>query len=201
MNERQGSRGKGACVGAVIHSHSVQGCDGPDEMSSSRSSRDGCLLVPVGQSLATEERGSTLGDLEDDGTVDVPCGLKTGIDDRRRRHVLGEVSSLQGPEKASLRWPIKSESHGQWMTTLCHCRTYGDRKLIVVSTIHVKASNELTLFSRAYSKSLRTLSPVMTPAWSNTSSAPAAQSQCESASSRGRWREHPCLSLPLWDTV
>jgi hypothetical protein len=53
-------------------------------VSGSNGTSDGSLLLlgRVLQAFTTKEGGTTLRELEDDGGVDVSCGLKTGVDDR-----------------------------------------------------------------------------------------------------------------------
>jgi hypothetical protein len=73
------------------HSHAVGRSNSPDEVGSSNRTGNGSLLVSVGESLTTEEGGTTLGDLEDDGGLDVTGGLEDGVDNGRRGNVLRKL--------------------------------------------------------------------------------------------------------------
>lgn len=78
---------------------------------SGRSGDGGGLVGAVGESLSSEEGGSTLRDLEDDRGVDVPGGLEDGVHDRRRGDVLNvsfDMSSLYG-----LRANLRAERAGR----------------------------------------------------------------------------------------
>lgn len=83
----------GAVVRVEDDGDTIVGGDGSDEVGGSGGSGDGGLLVAVGETLSTEESGTTLGDLEDDGGLDVSGSLQDGVDDGRGGDVLGG----QGP--------------------------------------------------------------------------------------------------------
>lgn len=87
----------GAFGERVVHSHSVGGGDRTDVVGGSDGTSDGSLLLVVLEALATEEGGSTLGDLEDDGGLGVAGTLKGGNDGRGRRNVLSIKISADSP--------------------------------------------------------------------------------------------------------
>lgn len=59
----------------------VQRSDGSNVVGGSGCSGNGGFLVSVGKTFTTEKGGSTLGNLEDDGGVDVSGSLENGVDD------------------------------------------------------------------------------------------------------------------------
>ena len=66
-----------------FHSHAVDRSNASDEVSSGNGTSDGSLLLVVGNTFTGKVGGTTLRDLKDDGGVDIPSGLETGIDDGR----------------------------------------------------------------------------------------------------------------------
>jgi hypothetical protein len=85
-------------LGAVVRVHddgdSVSGSDGSDESGGGDGTGDrGLLLVSVVlDSLSGPEGGTSLGDLEDDGRVDISGGLQGGVGGGGRSDVLGWIN-------------------------------------------------------------------------------------------------------------
>lgn len=97
--------------------------DGSDVVGGSDGSGDGGLLVPVGKTLTTEKGGSTLGDLEDDGRVDVSGSLEDTVDDGRRGDVL-TISPVRRVEWVYLQQPKrakKKQGQRKMIRGLEHC--------------------------------------------------------------------------------
>lgn len=63
--------------------HSVFLCDGADVVGSGDGTCDGSLLLVVGEALSGEEGGASLGDLNDDGGLDVAGVENEGREDLR----------------------------------------------------------------------------------------------------------------------
>lgn len=77
-------------------------------MSASDGTSDGSLLVLVVDTLTGEVSGTSLGDLDDDGRLDVSGSLEDGVDDRRRGDVGGRDSVLEKQKKESV---AKTQAH------------------------------------------------------------------------------------------
>lgn len=75
------------------HLHAVGGGDGADVVGTSDGTGDRSLLVGVVKTLAAEEGGATLRELEDDGGLVVTSTLEGGVDGGRRGNVLARVST------------------------------------------------------------------------------------------------------------
>jgi hypothetical protein len=146
--------------------HAVCGGNGADEVSGSDGTSDGCfLLVGVFQALAAEEGSTALRQLEDDGRVDVARGLEAGVHDGGGGDVL-DINGGSPLDKArdDLQWPVVV-SRLLSSPSCSRGSTYRDGKLATSARAsHQSGTVELTFSLRAYSKSLRTSSPVMTPA-------------------------------------
>jgi hypothetical protein len=69
-------------------SHAIDRSNASDKVSSSDGTSNGSLLLVVCYTFTGKVGGTTLGNLEDDGGVDVPSGLETGVNDGRRGNVL-----------------------------------------------------------------------------------------------------------------
>ena len=65
---RRVGRGGGHVIG---YAHAVLLCDGADVVGGGDGACDGSLLLVVWKALACEEGSTTLGDLDDDGSLDV----------------------------------------------------------------------------------------------------------------------------------
>lgn len=80
-------------VGVHDDGDSVSGSDGSDESGGGDGTGDrGLLLVGVVlDSLSGPEGSTSLGDLEDDGRVDISGGLQSGVGGGGRGDVLGWV--------------------------------------------------------------------------------------------------------------
>lgn len=78
------------------NSHAVGGGDGADVVRGGNGTGDRALLLVVLEALATEEGGTSLRDLEDDGRLDVAGSLERGDDGRRRRDVLRSPGRRSG---------------------------------------------------------------------------------------------------------
>lgn len=78
----------------------IGGSDGTDVVGGGDGTGDGSLLLVVGDTLAGEEGGTTLRDLDDDGRLGVASGLEGGDDGRRRGAVL--VCATSGSVRRSL---------------------------------------------------------------------------------------------------
>jgi hypothetical protein len=75
----------------VSNSHSVGGSDRADVVGGGDGTSDGTLLVSVLESLSTEEGGSSLRNLEDNGRLDVAGSLEGSNDGRGRGDVLIDI--------------------------------------------------------------------------------------------------------------
>jgi len=101
-------------LGAVVRVHddgdSVSGGNGSDKGGGSDGSGDGSLLLVrvVLDSLSGPEGGSSLGDLEDDGRLEVSGGLESGVGGRGRGDVLSSRRSGGTVEESQLRFPDES---------------------------------------------------------------------------------------------
>ena len=79
----------GAVVRVEDDGDTVVGSNGSDVVGGSGGTGDRSSLVgTVGETLTTEEGGTSLGDLEDNGRLDVTSSLEDGVDDRRGSNVL-----------------------------------------------------------------------------------------------------------------
>lgn len=104
----------GAVVGVENDRDTVSGGNGSDEVGSCSSSGNGSLLISVGETLSTEESGTTLGDLKDDRRLDVSGSLEDGVNDGRGGNVLSVSRIPLGPKFRciDLRLPKRANETG-----------------------------------------------------------------------------------------
>lgn len=138
-------------------------------MSASDGTSDGSLLVLVVDTLTGEVSGTSLGDLDDDGRLDVSGSLEDGVDDRRRGDVGGRNSVLEGQKKIVSRKNAGAQKgrksgmrDGDRRQVMRRQRANGKRGKGGESVN--RDEEERTLLARACSKSFLVCSPSRTPA-------------------------------------